>query len=72
MAFPEEIDGKNKNGTNLNALEAEKMAEVINKINKGYGKINKKKYSEGKCECECESAFDEMTACACECVSFFV
>jgi ribonuclease HII len=39
LAYPEEIDGKNKNGTNLNALEAEKMAEVINKINKGYGKI---------------------------------
>ena len=39
LAFPEEIDKKNKDGTNLNALEAEKMAEVINKINKGYGKI---------------------------------
>jgi ribonuclease HII len=39
MAFPEEIDGKNKEGINLNALEAIKMAEVINKINKGYGKI---------------------------------
>jgi ribonuclease HII len=39
LAYPEEIDGKNKDGTNLNALEAEKMAEVINKINKGYGKI---------------------------------
>jgi len=39
LAYPEEIDGKNKDGINLNALEAEKMAEVINKINKGYGKI---------------------------------
>jgi ribonuclease HII len=40
LAYPEEIDGKNKEGINLNALEAIKMAEVINKINKGYGKIN--------------------------------
>jgi len=39
LAFPEEIDGKNHDGINLNALEAIKMAEVINKINKGYGKI---------------------------------
>ncbi len=39
LAYPEEIDGKNHEGVNLNALEAIKMAEVINKINKGYGKI---------------------------------
>ena len=39
LAFPEEIDGKNHDGTNLNSLEAIKMAEVINKINKGFGKI---------------------------------
>ena len=39
LAFPEEIDMKNHDGTNLNSLEAEKMAEVVNKINKGYGKI---------------------------------
>jgi ribonuclease HII len=39
LAYPEEIDSKNKEGINLNALEAIKMAEVINKINKGYGKI---------------------------------
>jgi ribonuclease HII len=39
LAFPEEIDKKNHDGTNLNSLEAEKMAEVVNKINKGYGKI---------------------------------
>jgi ribonuclease HII len=39
LAYPEEIDGKNKEGINLNSLEAIKMAEVINKINKGYGKI---------------------------------
>ena len=39
LAFPDEIDGKNHDGINLNALEAIKMAEVINKINKGFGKI---------------------------------
>ena len=39
LAFPEEIDGKNHDGINLNALEAIKMAQVINKINKGYNKI---------------------------------
>jgi ribonuclease HII len=39
LAYPEEIDGKNKEGINLNSLEAIKMAEVINKINKGFDKI---------------------------------
>jgi ribonuclease HII len=39
LAYPEEIDGKNKAGINLNALEAIKMAEVINRINKGFDKI---------------------------------
>jgi ribonuclease HII len=39
LATPEEIDYTNKTGTNLNALEAIKMAEVINKINKGFNKI---------------------------------
>lgn len=39
LAFPEEIDGKNHEGINLNALEAIKMARVINKINKGYSRI---------------------------------
>lgn len=39
LIFPDEIDGKLNNGTNLNHLEAIKMAEIINKINKGYGKI---------------------------------
>ena len=39
LAHPEEIDGKNKEGINLNALEAIKMAHLINKINKGYEKI---------------------------------
>lgn len=39
LASPEEIDGKNYDGINLNALEAIKMAEVINRINKGFSKI---------------------------------
>jgi ribonuclease HII len=39
LANPEEIDGTNKAGINLNALEAIKMAEVINRINKGYKEI---------------------------------
>jgi ribonuclease HII len=39
LASPTEIDDTNKAGVNLNALEAIKMAEVINKINKGYNKI---------------------------------
>jgi len=39
LAHPEEIDGKNKAGINLNAVEAIKTAEIINKINKGYSKI---------------------------------
>jgi ribonuclease HII len=39
LAYPEEIDGNLISGTNLNKLEAIKMAEIINKINKGYGKI---------------------------------
>lgn len=39
LVHPEEIDGTNKIGINLNALEAIKMAEVINKINKGYKEI---------------------------------
>ena len=39
LAYPDEIDGKNKNGINLNAVEAIKMAEIINRINKGFDKI---------------------------------
>jgi len=39
MAHPNEIDEKLTNGTNLNHLEAIKIAEIINKINKGYKKI---------------------------------
>lgn len=39
LAYPDEIDGKNHDGTNLNDLEAIKTAEIINKINKGFNKI---------------------------------
>jgi len=39
LAYPVEIDGTNHEGINLNALEAIKAAEIINKINKGYKKI---------------------------------
>lgn len=39
FAHPNEIDEKLTNGTNLNHLEAIKIAEIINKINKGYNRI---------------------------------
>ncbi|HTY43933.1 MAG TPA: ribonuclease HII [Patescibacteria group bacterium] len=39
LAYPDEIDGKNYDGVNLNDLEAIKTAEIINKINKGFNKI---------------------------------
>lgn len=39
LVYPYEIDGKNHDGVNLNDLEAIKTAEIINKINKGFGKI---------------------------------
>src|SRR3989344_6556960 len=39
LIFPSEIDRKNKEGINLNHVEAIKSAEIINKINKGLGKI---------------------------------
>ncbi len=39
MAFPKEIDKGNHNGVDLNKVEAIKMAEVVNKINKGFKKI---------------------------------
>src|SRR4030043_1067117 len=39
LAYPEEIDGKNHNGINLNYVEGLKTAEIINRINKGCGKI---------------------------------
>jgi ribonuclease HII len=39
LTSPLEIDNKNKEGIKLNELEAIKAGEIINKINKGYGKI---------------------------------
>lgn len=39
LAYPDEIDGKNHDGIDLNKLEAIKAAEIISKINKGYDKI---------------------------------
>lgn len=36
---PKEIDENLNSGTNLNHLESTKIAEIINKINKGYKKI---------------------------------
>ena len=39
LATPTEIDCNFNDGSNLNKLEAQKMAEIINKINKGYKKI---------------------------------
>ncbi len=39
LTFPTEITEKNTAGVNLNTLEAQKSAEIINKINKGQGKI---------------------------------
>ncbi len=39
LTYPTEIDGKNADGINLNDLEAIKVANIINKINKGYSKI---------------------------------
>src|SRR3972149_4431396 len=34
-----EIDRKNKEGTNLNDVEAEMASLIVNNINKGFGKI---------------------------------
>lgn len=39
LSHPVEIDNKLNNNTNLNALEAHKTAEIINKINKGYTRM---------------------------------
>ncbi|MEK6844624.1 MAG: ribonuclease HII, partial [Nanoarchaeota archaeon] len=39
LVHPNEIDGENSRGTNLNDVEAIACAEIINKINKGFGKI---------------------------------
>jgi ribonuclease HII len=39
LIYPPDIDGQNHKGVNLNALEAIKVAKIINKINKGFKKI---------------------------------
>lgn len=39
LSTPNEIDKSLTGGTNLNSLEAEMTAEIINRINKGYKKI---------------------------------
>jgi len=39
IIHPPEIDGKNADGTKLNELEGLACAEIINRINKGFGKI---------------------------------
>jgi ribonuclease HII len=39
LTHPNEITDKNKAGVNLNTLEAQKAAEIINAINKAQGKI---------------------------------
>ena len=39
LAHPREIDMQNATGVDLNKVEAIKSAEIINKINKGFGEI---------------------------------
>jgi ribonuclease HII len=39
VIYPDEIDGSNFHGTKLNEVEAIACAEIINRINRGYGKI---------------------------------
>lgn len=39
VVYPEEIECSNANGTKLNEVEAIACAKIINRINKGYGKI---------------------------------
>lgn len=39
VVYPDEIESNNINGTKLNEVEAIACAQIINKINKGYGKI---------------------------------
>jgi ribonuclease HII len=39
VTHPEELDNNLNNGTNLNILEANKMAELVNRINDGVKKI---------------------------------
>src|SRR3972149_1317086 len=39
IVYPDEIESSNADGTNLNDVEAIACAQIINKINKGYGKM---------------------------------
>ena len=39
VVYPDEIESSNADGTNLNDVEAIACAQIINKMNKGYGKI---------------------------------
>ena len=39
IVYPKDIDGDNKKGINLNDVEAIACAKIINRINKGFGKI---------------------------------
>ena len=39
VAHPKDIDGNNHDGINLNDVEAMMASKIINKINKGFGKI---------------------------------
>jgi len=39
IIYPDEIESSNADGTNLNDVEAIACAQIINKINKGYGKM---------------------------------
>ena len=39
IVYPDEIESNNTDGTKLNEVEAIACAEIINRINKGYGKI---------------------------------
>lgn len=41
LVHPDEIDGRNQVGLNLNKIEAIKMAEIINKINQGPNILDK-------------------------------
>ncbi len=39
IVYPDEIESSSADGTNLNDVEAIACAQIINKINKGYGKM---------------------------------
>jgi len=39
IVYPDEIESNNTNGTKLNEVEAIACAQIINRINKGYGKM---------------------------------